>query len=210
MWVAAVFLALWVIASVVTSFLHQGETLDYSQFKSLLAQGQIVEVELGKTAVQGKYMAGDNTQKAFTAIRVEDPDLTKQLDEKKVKYSGELQSEWLGELLTWFVPVLAVGALWYVFLRRMSGTEGGIMSFARSRAKIYSDDDVKVTFADVAGVDEAAQELREIVEFLKTPAKYTTIGGRIPKGVLLVGPPGTGKTLLARAVAGEAHVPSYR
>ena len=91
----------------------------------------------------------------------------------------------------------------------MGGAEGGIMSFARSRAKIYAEDDVKVSFADVAGVDEAADELREIVEFLKTPTKYTTLGGRIPKGVLLVGPPGTGKTLLARAVAGEAKVPFF-
>ena len=92
----------------------------------------------------------------------------------------------------------------------MSGAEGGVMSFARSRAKIYAaEDDVKVKFADVAGVDEAEDELREIVEFLKNPKKYTSIGGRIPKGVLLVGPPGTGKTLLARAVAGEANVPFF-
>ena len=95
------------------------------------------------------------------------------------------------------------------FFRRMGGAEGGIMSFARSRAKIYAEDDVKVSFADVAGVDEAEEELREIVEFLKNPKKYTTLGGRIPKGVLLVGPPGTGKTLLARAVAGEAKVPFF-
>jgi cell division protease FtsH len=95
------------------------------------------------------------------------------------------------------------------FFRRMGGAEGGIMSFARSRAKIYSEDDVKVSFADVAGVEEATEELKEIVEFLKTPAKYTTLGGRIPKGVMLVGPPGTGKTLLARAVAGEARVPFF-
>src|SRR6185369_5299184 len=95
------------------------------------------------------------------------------------------------------------------FTRRIGGTEGGIMSFGRSRAKIFAEDDVKVSFTDVAGVDEAAGELREIVDFLKTPAKYTSIGGRIPKGVLLVGPPGTGKTLLARAVAGEARVPFF-
>src|SRR5467141_5427716 len=91
----------------------------------------------------------------------------------------------------------------------MGGAEGGVMSFARSRAKIYADDEVKVRFTDVAGVDEAEDELKEIVEFLKNPKKYTNLGGRIPKGVLLVGPPGTGKTLLARAVAGEAHVPFF-
>jgi cell division protease FtsH len=99
--------------------------------------------------------------------------------------------------------------IWGFFFRRMSGAEGGVMSFARSRGKIYADDEVKVRFTDVAGVDEARDELREIVEFLKNPKKYTNLGGRIPKGVLLVGPPGTGKTLLARAVAGEAHVPFF-
>ena len=99
--------------------------------------------------------------------------------------------------------------IWGFFFRRMGGAEGGVMSFARSKAKIYADDEVKVRFTDVAGVDEAEDELKEIVEFLKNPKKYTNLGGRIPKGVLLVGPPGTGKTLLARAVAGEAHVPFF-
>src|SRR5690606_20802020 len=131
------------------------------------------------------------------------------LEAQKVRYSGEIRSEWLGELLGWVLPVLLILGLWMFFFRRMSGAEGGIMSFARSRAKIYADDDVKVSFADVAGADEATEELREIVEFLKNPTKYTTLGGRIPKGVMLVGPPGTGKTLLARAVAGEAKVPFF-
>ena len=126
-----------------------------------------------------------------------------------MKFSGEVQNRWMTDLLSWVLPMLVLVALWTFFFRRMGGAEGGIMSFARSRAKIYSDDDVKVRFGDVAGVDEAEEELKEIVEFLKTPRKYTTIGGRIPKGVLLVGPPGTGKTLLARAVAGEANVPFF-
>ena len=112
-------------------------------------------------------------------------------------------------MLGWVIPLLFLVGLWSFFFRRMGGAEGGVMSFARSRAKIYADDDVKVRFGDVAGVDEAEDELREIVEFLKNPKKYTSIGGRIPKGVLLVGPPGTGKTLLARAVAGEAKVPFF-
>src|SRR4029079_18050283 len=104
------------------------------------------------------------------------------------------QSRWLTDILGWMLPVLLLAALWTFFFRRMSGPEGGIMSVARGRAKSYAEDDVKVSFGDVAGVDEAENELKEIVEFLKTPKKYTTIGGRIPKGVLLVGPPGTGKT----------------
>ena len=112
-------------------------------------------------------------------------------------------------MIGWVIPLLFFVAIWGFFFRRMGGAEGGVMSFARSRAKIYADDEVKVRFSDVAGVDEAEEELKEIVEFLKNPRKYTNLGGRIPKGVLLVGPPGTGKTLLARAVAGEAHVPFF-
>ena len=112
-------------------------------------------------------------------------------------------------MLGWIIPIIFIVAIWSFFIRRMGGAEGGVMSFARSRAKVYAEDDVKVRFADVAGVDEAEEELKEIVEFLQTPKKYTSIGGRIPKGVLLVGPPGTGKTLLARAVAGEAKVPFF-
>ena len=120
-----------------------------------------------------------------------------------------MANRWLPEVLGWVIPLLFFIGLWGFFFRRMSGAEGGVMSFARSRAKIYADDEVKVRFSDVAGVDEAEEELKEIVEFLKQPKKYTNLGGRIPKGVLLVGPPGTGKTLLARAVAGEAHVPFF-
>jgi cell division protease FtsH len=118
-------------------------------------------------------------------------------------------NRWLPELLGWVIPLLFLVGIWGFFFRRMSGAEGGVMSFARSKAKIYADDEVKVRFADVAGVEEAKDELKEIVEFLQNPKKYTNLGGRIPKGVLLVGPPGTGKTLLARAVAGEAHVPFF-
>jgi cell division protease FtsH len=208
-WFGAALFAVLLVANLVSAYLHQGQTLDYSEFKSLLAQGRVVEVQLSKDSVSGKYQDGDGSQKTFTSVRVDDPKLAEQLDAQKVRYAGEVQSQWLTEILGWIFPVLLVIALWSFFFRRMGNAEGGIMSFAKSRAKIYAEDDVKVSFADVAGVDEAAGELREVVEFLKTPAKYTTIGGRIPKGVLLVGPPGTGKTLLARAVAGEAKVPFF-
>jgi cell division protease FtsH len=118
-------------------------------------------------------------------------------------------SRWLPELLGWIVPLLLLFAVWSFFFRRMSGAEGGVMSFARSKHRVFSEDDVKVSFADVAGVDEAEQELKEIVEFLQNPKKYTTLGGHIPKGVLLVGPPGTGQDAARRAVAGEAKVPFF-
>jgi len=131
-----------------------------------------------------------------------------ELDQHGVQVMGELTTNWWSPLLAWLLPL----ALLFFFWSRASaglGAGQGALAFGRSRAKIYADDDVKVTFADVAGIDEATEELREIVDFLKHPKKYTDLGARIPKGVLLVGPPGTGKTLLARAVAGEAHVPFF-
>ncbi len=209
LWFGAVLFGLLLLANALSTTLNPTEPLDYSAFKSLLSQGRIAEVQISTDTIRGKYQDGDGAQKDFSTIRVEDPNLAEQLDAQKVRYAGEIRSEWLGQLLTWVFPLLLIIGLWVFFFRRMSGAEGGIMSFARSRAKIYSEDDVKVSFADVAGADEATEELREIVEFLKTPTKYTTLGGRIPKGVMLVGPPGTGKTLLARAVAGEAKVPFF-
>jgi cell division protease FtsH len=185
----------------------------YSDFKQLVKQGQVVEVTIGDQAIRGTLKqppANDPKQgKEFSTTRVEDPKLTEELEAHGVKYKGEAVNRWLPDLLGWIIPLVFFIGIWGFFFRRMSGAEGGVMSFARSRAKIYADDEVKVRFTDVAGVDEAEDELKEIVEFLKNPRKYTNLGGRIPKGVLLVGPPGTGKTLLARAVAGEAHVPFF-
>src|SRR3954453_18929870 len=191
-----------------------GRQIPYSEFKSLLKKGQVAEIAIADQAIRGtlkQELPGSDGKptKQFGTTRVEDPKLTEELEAKGVKYTGEVVNHWLPELLGWIVPLLFLIGIWGFFFRRMSGAEGGVMSFARSRAKIYADDEVKVRFTDVAGVDEAKDELKEIVEFLKTPKKNTNLGGRIPKGGLLVGPPGTGKTLLARAVAGEAHVPFF-
>jgi len=190
-----------------------GRQIPYSEFKSLLRGNQIAEVTIGDQVIRGLLKQAPSSDpkasKQFTTTKVEDPKLTEELEARGVKYTGEAVNRWLPDLLGWVVPLLFFVGIWGFFFRRMSGAEGGVMSFARSRAKIYADDEVKVRFADVAGVDEAEEELKEIVEFLKNPKKYTNLGGRIPKGVLLVGPPGTGKTLLARAVAGEAHVPFF-
>ncbi len=192
-------------------FMPAGRTISYSEFKGLLAQDKVGEVTISDQAIRGqlKGTGGDEKSRAFVTTRVEDPKLVEELGQHSVKYTGELATRWLPDLLGWILPLLLIVGLSSFFFKRMSGGEGGVMSFARSRGKIYAEDDVKVTFTDVAGVDEAVDELKEIVEFLQTPKKYTQLGGRIPKGVLLVGPPGTGKTLLARAVAGEAHVPFF-
>ena len=191
-------------------FVPSGRAIPYSEFKQRLREGQVAEVTVGEQTVHGKFKPDKNNgNELFSTTRIEDPNLVEDLDKQQVKYTGEVVSRWLPELISWMLPLLLLIGVWSFFFRRMGGAEGGVMSFARSRAKIYAEDDVKVKFADVAGVDEAEEELREIVEFLKNPKKYTTLGGHIPKGVLLVGPPGTGKTLLARAVAGEAHVPFF-
>ncbi len=210
MWYGLAFLLLLAMAQ--TYFLvPAGRQIPYSEFKANLKQGKVAEATVGEQLIRGtlKPAAPNATPEAFTTTRIEDPTLVSELEQAGVKYAGELMNRWLPELLSWIIPLMIIIALWSFFFRRIGGAEGGVMSFARSRAKIYAEDDVKVRFDDVAGVDEAKDELKEIVEFLQNPKKYTNIGGRIPKGVLLVGPPGTGKTLLAKAVAGEAKVPFF-
>ncbi len=186
-------------------------TIPYSEFKSAVQNGQVAEVVVGDKMIHGTMKAADQkgTSTQFQTTRIDDPKLVEELDAQHVKYSGETANTWLPELLGWILPLAVFVGIWVFFMRRMSGAQGGVMSFARSKAKIHSEDDVKVSFADIAGIDEAEDELREVVDFLQNPKKYTSLGGRIPKGVLLVGPPGTGKTLLARAVAGEAKVPFF-
>jgi cell division protease FtsH len=209
MWYALGFLLLLALANAFVFSFQTGQTVSYSDFKALVREGKVQEVTVAEDRIRGVLKQPGEKGRNFTAVMVPDQKLTEELDSAGVKYTGEVPNKWLTELLGWVIPILFLIGLWSFFFRRMGGAEGGVMSFARSRAKIYADDDVKVRFGDVAGVDEAEEELREIVEFLKNPRKYTSIGGRIPKGVLLVGPPGTGKTLLARAVAGEATVPFF-
>jgi cell division protease FtsH len=210
MWFVLGFLLLAVIGQVVFYALTAGDPISYSDFKARVREGRVQDVTVGDERVHGTFKPdGSAKPKPFTAIRIEDPKLIEDLEKHGVAFTGEVANRWLMDVLGWIVLLVFMIGLWSFFFRRLSGAEGGVMAFARSRAKVYADDDVKVKFSDVAGVDEAEEELREIVEFLKNPKKYTSIGGRIPKGVLLVGPPGTGKTLLARAVAGEAGVPFF-
>ena len=186
----------------------QYTTIPYSQFETLLDQDKIDKLWIGQNAIQGTLKKPEKDGlKQFVTTRVT-PNLAARLDQHHVTYFGEVPSTWLPDLLSWILPTLLFFGVWMFVVRRFGqqGMGGGLMAIGKSRAKIYVETDTKVAFADVAGVEEAKDELKEIVDFLRDPKAYGRLGARIPKGILLVGPPGTGKTLLARAVAGEAGV----
>ena len=188
---------------------NQTEVVPYSEFANLLREDKIAEVEVGEQVIRAtlKKPLADGRQQLL-AVRV-DPNFAQELEAAKVKYSGAVEHTWISTLLSWVVPVALFFFVWSLLSRRMGQGLGSIMSVSQSKAKVFVEKDIKVGFADVAGIDEAKEELQEIVAFLKDPATYGRLGARIPKGILLVGPPGTGKTLLARAVAGEAGVPFF-
>jgi cell division protease FtsH len=208
-----VILAIWAVILVhdFIQALQKIEELPYSEFKTLVANDKVAEVAVSTQTLTGKLKPeGDSQeQKRFSTVRVEDPDLVRDLNQHGVKFAGVIETTFWRDLLSWILPALIFLGIWFFIFRRLGQAQGGFMQVGQSKAKIYMEKEVKVTFADVAGVDEAKDELREVIEFLKTPEKFTKLGGKIPKGILLLGPPGTGKTLLARAVAGEAGVPFF-
>jgi len=201
--------------------------LAYSEFKALLQAGKIDDVALGERTISGTLKseglegllpkkqieelkrAGEGKEHRFVTVRIDDPNLVKELEAAKVRFTGVIESKWLSTLLSWILPAVIFVALWGFIMKRMGGAAGGFMEIGKSKAKVYMEKQTGVSFDDVAGVDEAKEELKEIIAFLRSPKEYGKLGARMPKGVLLVGPPGTGKTLLARAVAGEASVPFF-
>jgi cell division protease FtsH len=188
---------------------NQTEVVPYSEFADLLREDKIAEVEVGEKAVRATLKKPlPDGRKQLLAVRV-DPNFAQELETAKVKYSGAVENTWISTLLSWVVPAAIFFFIWSLLSRRVGQGLGSIMAVGQSKAKIFMEKDIKVGFADVAGVDEAKEELQEIVAFLKDPTTYGRLGAHIPKGILLVGPPGTGKTLLARAVAGEAGVPFF-
>ena len=204
------------------------ETIGYSEFKALVKKRLVTNLVMNEQTIRGevkpegvkevlsaeqlKSRGEDKEVKSalpFVTVRIEDPDLVKDLEAAGVPFRGEVISQWLPTLLSWVVPVVLFFLVWNFLFRKMGAAGGSLMQIGKSKAKVYIEKKTGVTFADVEGIDEAEEELAEVVEFLRTPQKYQRLGGRIPKGVLLIGPPGTGKTLLARAVAGEAGVPFF-
>lgn len=194
------------------SFYNQTEAqpLDYSDFRKMLREGKIVSCVLALDEIRGEFTTAPDSTKPFVTVRVYDPELVKELEAAGISYSGDTESGWWQQSI-FFVAMFSflLLLLFWSFAARRINPQGGLMSIGKSKAKIYVEGKIKITFRDVAGLDEAVEEVREVVEFLKQPEKFKSLGGRIPKGVLLVGPPGTGKTLLARAVAGEAGVPFF-
>jgi len=189
------------------------DTIPYSQFEQLVSEGKVAEVGVGQDSIQGKLKENEKLpsgKSAFVTARV-DPQFAEKLAQKGVVVNGVPSGGLLQTILSWVVPALMFYLVWIFLFRRVAERQGfgGLMSIGKSHAKVYVEKDTKVTFADVAGVEEAKFELQEVVQFLKDPASYGRLGAHVPKGILLVGPPGTGKTLLAKAVAGEAGVPFF-
>jgi len=229
-WTLWYFLAFLLIFLVLQAYLpgRRAVPIQYSEFRRLVELKGVDDLEITTDLISGRllepgveYLSRERQDPElpkrlqesfgkeirFSTHKLEDKDLVDRLDKQGITYRALPERTWVTQLLSWLLPMLILVAIWVYFFQRLGAGAGGLMSVGKSRAKVYMEDEVKVTFNDVAGVEEAIEELKEIIEFLKNPAKFQTLGGKIPKGVLLVGPPGTGKTLLARAVAGEAGVP---
>ena len=208
-------LSLWLIIILVVMLFarlmrpQEYKEIGYSEFKSYLRSGQVVEALISEAMIKGEFRSETGEPVKFKTVPVEDPKLVEELEAYGVKYKGEVKRNWFSVILFNFGPILLFVFIWFMLIRSMQSGGKQAMSFGRSRAKLTDQSKQRVTFADVAGVDEAKEELQEIIAFLKEPKKFQRLGGKIPKGVLLYGVPGSGKTLLAKAVAGEAGVPFF-
>jgi cell division protease FtsH len=208
-----VLIAVWIVLilqhSIAQTFRVQ--QISYSEFLKGLQDGRITEVAVTQDRIQGKIRStetGQEAERPFSTVRV-DPNLSQMLEKYNVTFKGVAESNFLKNLASWIFPIFLFIGIWYFMMKRFSAQQGSFLTLGRKKARVYMEDEVGVTFEDAAGVDESKEELVEVIEFLKSPEKFTRLGGKLPKGVLLVGPPGTGKTLLAKAVAGESGVPFF-
>ena len=185
------------------------QVIPYSEFIAAVESDKVIEIAVGQDRISGK-MRGDTADDEFlfTTVRV-DNDLSQKLTEHNVEFSGQVENTFLKAIFSWLLPIGLFFGIWYFLMRRMQGAQSGVLSFGKNKAKIVGEKDIDTRFTDVAGADEAKEELQEVVDYLEKPEIYLEVGGQMPKGVLLVGPPGCGKTLIARAVAGEAGVPFF-
>jgi cell division protease FtsH len=208
-----VMLGIWVVL-IVHNMIYSAfaiKTIPYSEFLGLLKENKVSEVAISANQIQGKIKGDQGTSQRdslFRTVRV-DSDTSKLLQEYGVTFKGEIESRFLANLFSWLLPIFIFLGIWYFMMRRMSGQQPGFMTLGKNKAKIFMQEDIDIRFEDVAGVDESKEELAEVVDFLREPEKYTRLGGKIPRGTLLVGPPGTGKTMLSKAVAGESGVPFF-
>lgn len=207
--IAYAIMALLLLLSLQNYFSGQVDEVPYSEFRNWVKDGRVKELTFSGEYIRGTVFEGGH-ERSFVTARVEDDrELIGLLDEGGVRFSRQPDNTWFSTLMSWVLPAVLFVGIWMFMARRMGGGSGGLMSIGKSKAKVYMEKGTGITFADVAGIEEAKEELQEVVEFLRTPERFQALGGRIPRGVLLVGPPGTGKTLLAKAVAGEAQVPFF-